>query len=266
MEVDVERGVENDYWTHLEHGLDFGEFQLNGRQANVAVVRLDPAYFDFMLCSRSKDGLSLRSLHDWGEHYDLTAAVNASMYLPDNSTSTGYMRYNEHVNNGRISRRFGAFFVAGADTADLPAARIVEKDNPDWLQLIDRYSLVIQNYRMISADRRILWVPGGPYYSISAVAVDGAGRILFLHCSESVEAYAFCQLLLDLPLDVRTVMYVEGGGQAGLLLRSAAITLELRGKSATDFLVTGNIAAMLPNVLGARKKQNPLQKTGIPPN
>jgi hypothetical protein len=61
-------------------------------------------------------------------------------------------------------------------------------------------------------------------------------------------------------------MYVEGGGQAGFLLRSVALTRELRGKSVADYLVTGNIAAMLPNVLGARKKQNPLQNAEIYPN
>ncbi|MDR2745007.1 MAG: phosphodiester glycosidase family protein [Desulfovibrio sp.] len=253
-------------WTNLEPGLDFGEFQIREGKAHIVAVRLDPVYFDFVLCSRSEDGRASRFLHDWGEQYDLTAAVNASMYLPDGYTSTGYMRQGKHINNGRISRRFGGFFVAGPNAADLPGAGIIEQDNPDWRQIIDHYTLVIQNYRMISADRRILWAPGGPLYSISAVAEDGRGHVLFLHCREPIEAYAFAQQLLHLPLDVRTVMYVEGGGQAGFLLRSAALTRELRGKSAADYLVTGNIAAMLPNVLGARKKQKSLQSTEISPN
>jgi hypothetical protein len=261
-----ERDGRENGWTNLEPGLDFGEFQIGEGKAHVAAIRLDPTYFDFMLCSRSGDGLGSRSLHDWGEQYDLTAAVNASMYLPDGYTSTGYMRQGTHINNGRISRRFGGFFVAGPQAADLPGAGIIEQDNPDWRRIIDQYTLVIQNYRMISYDRRILWAPGGPLYSISAVAEDGRGHVLFLHCREPVEAYAFAQQLLHLPLDVRTVMYVEGGGQAGLLLRSAALTRELHGKSVADFLVTGNIAAMLPNVLGARKKQNPLQSAKISTN
>ena len=258
-------GPENE-WANLEPGLDFGEFQIKESKAHVVAVRLDPVYFDFVLCSRSEDGRDSRSLHDWGEQYNLTAAVNASMYLPDGYTSTGDMRQGGHVNNGRISRRFGGFFVAGPDADDLPGAGIIDQDNPDWRRSIDRYTLVIQNYRMISADRRILWAPGGPHYSISAIAEDGRGHILFLHCREPVEAYAFAQQLLHLPLDVRTVMYVEGGGQAGLLLRSAALTREMRGKSVADFLVTGNIAATLPNVLGARKKQSALQNAEISPN
>lgn len=244
-------------WTELEPGLSFGEFQLNESETRLSALRIDPARFDFVLCAASRDGRPARTLNDWGEQYDLTAAINASMYLPDGSTSTGYMRHGEHVNNKRLVQRFGAFFVADPDDARLPAAAILDRDDPEWRQRIDHYSLVIQNYRMINAERRILWSPGGPLYSISAVAQDGEGQILFLHCREPVEAYTFAQQLLHLPLNVRTVMYVEGGAQAGLLVRSASLRRELAGRSAADFLVTGNIKALLPNVLGVRRKARP---------
>ena len=241
-------------WRELEQGLFFGEFQLNDGDARLSVLRIDPAYFDFTLCTRSQDSGPSRPLNEWGEQYNLSAAINASMYLPDGSTSTGYMRQGDHTNNGRIVQRFGAFFVAGPDEPGLPLAAIIDRDNPLWRQQMERYSLVIQNYRMINADRRILWSPGGPHYSISAVAQDGDGQILFMHCRQPVEAYAFAQQVLHLPLNVRTVMYVEGGGQAGLLVRSAALTRELVGLSPSGLLVTGDLRAVLPNVLGARRK------------
>lgn len=245
-------------WRELEQGLMFGEFQLNEGDARLSVLRIDPAYFDFTLCARSQDSGPSRPLSQWGEQYNLSAAINASMYLPDGSTSTGYMRQGEHTNNGRIVQRFGAFFVATPDEPGLPLAAIIDRDNPLWRQQMERYSLVIQNYRMINADRRILWSPGGPHYSISAVAQDGEGQILFMHCRQPVEAYAFAQQVLHLPLNVRTVMYVEGGGQAGLLVRSAALTRELVGLSPSGLLVTGDLRAVLPNVLGARRKGAPM--------
>ena len=251
-------------WRELEQGLLFGEFQLNDGDARLSVLRIDPAYFDFTLCARSQDSGPSRPLSQWGEQYNLAAAINASMYLPDGSTSTGYMRQGEHTNNGRIVQRFGAFFVAGPDEPGLPLAAILDRDNPLWRQQMERYSLVIQNYRMINADRRILWSPGGPHYSISAVAQDGEGQILFMHCRQPVEAYAFAQQVLHLPLNVRTVMYVEGGGQAGLLVRSAALTRELVGLSPSGLLVTGDLRAVLPNVLGARRKGVPAHVEQIP--
>lgn len=238
-------------WRQLEPGLDFGQFRLNDNEALLTALRIDPAYFNFILCARSQDGGPLRSLNQWAEQYNLSAAINASMYLPDGITSTGYMKQDEHFNNRRIVQRFGAFFVAGPTLPGLSGAAIVDRDDPQWEQHIGQYRLVIQNYRMTSADRRILWSPGGPHYSISAVAQDGDGRILFLHCRQPVEAYAFAQQLLHLPLNVRTVMYVEGGGQAGLLVRSAHWQHELAGMGPAGFLVTGDLRALLPNVLGA---------------
>ncbi|MDY0203012.1 MAG: phosphodiester glycosidase family protein [Desulfovibrio desulfuricans] len=252
-------------WRQLESGLDFGEFQLTDSEALLTALRIDPAHFDFILCARSQDGGNLRSLNQWAEQYGLTAAINASMYLPDGITSTGYMRQNGHHNNKRVVQRFGAFFVAGPDSPDLPGAAIVDRDDPQWEQRIGQYRLVIQNYRMTSADRRILWSPGGPHYSISAVAQDGDGHILFLHCRQPVEAYAFAQQLLHLPLNVRTVMYVEGGGQAGLLVRSADWKHELAGLSAAGLLVTGDLRAQLPNVLGAVRKTTAKDESATPP-
>lgn len=242
-------------WLALEPGLDFGEFRFEGGDFRLTALRIDPEKFNFQLCASSEDGNGPRSLAVWGEERDLAGAINASMYREDGSTSTGYMRAGEHINNPRLAERFGAFFVAGPRNGELPKAAIIDRDLPNWQENIANYDLVIQNYRMINADRRILWSPGGPLYSISAVAQDGTGKILFLHSRTPVEAYAFAQQLLHLPLDVRTVMYVEGGAQAGLLVRSQALRRELGGAHAPSFLVTGNLKALLPNVLGVRRKE-----------
>lgn len=241
-------------WQTLEPGLEFGEFKLAGSDSRLTALRIDPAKFDFTLCSASEDGGAPRSLSQWAGEKDLSAAINASMFLPDNRTSTGYMRSGGHINNGRIMERFGAFFVAGPKKAGLPRARIIDKDEPDWRAAIADYDTVIQNYRMTNSQRRILWSPGGPHYSISAVAQDGEGRILFLHSRLPVEAYSFVQEILHLPLDARTIMYVEGGAQAGLLVQSGGLRRELTGPHAPSLLVTGNLKAALPNVLGIRPR------------
>ena len=132
-------------WRELEQGLFFFFFQFNDGDARLSVLRIDPAYFDFTLCARSQDSGPSRPLNEWGEQYNLSAAINASMYLPDGSTSTGYMRKGQHNKNGRSVQRFGAVFVAGPDEPGLPMAAIIDRDSPLWRQQIERYSLVIQN-------------------------------------------------------------------------------------------------------------------------
>ena len=61
-------------------------------------------------------------------------------------------------------------------------------------------------------------------------------------------------------------MYVEGGAQAGLLVRSASLRRELAGRHAVSFLVTGNLKATLPNVLGARRKTATAPASGAKPS
>lgn len=241
-------------WISLEPGLDFCEIRLNESNSKLTALRIDPEKFDFVLCSSNMDFGAPRTLEQWAKEYGLTAAINASMFLPDNNKSTGYMRSGQYVNNPRIMDRFGAFFVAGPRKEGMPRAAIIDRDEKNWRQKLDDYDTVIQNYRMTSAGRKILWSPGGPLYSISAVAQDGEGRILFLHSRAPVEAYSFVQQLLHLPLDVRTVMYVEGGAQAGLLVHSTRLKRNLAGAHAPSLLVTGKLNAALPNILGIRPR------------
>lgn len=243
-------------WETLEEGLQLGLFPASfegGNAFDVVILRIDPAFYDFTVETASAEGRSL-SLGEWARRKDLAAAINASMYLPDGVTSTGYLRAGDVINNGRIASRFGAFFVAGPDGGDLPGADLLDRTTDEWEARLARYRCVVQNYRMISADRHLLWKAGGPQHSISAVARDGIGAILFILCREPLTGVDFGKLLLDLPLDVRLVMYTEGGSQAGLLVRTPVRRQLWMGRSLPDFLMAGNQNAPLPNVIGVRRK------------
>lgn len=115
-------------WEKLEEGLQLGLFSAQfdgGDPFEVVFLRIDPAYFDFTVETASSEKQSL-PLEAWATRKGLIAAINASMYLPDGVTSTGYLRTGETVNNGRVVSKFGAFFVAGPDSPDLPGADLLE--------------------------------------------------------------------------------------------------------------------------------------------
>ncbi|WP_294512940.1 phosphodiester glycosidase family protein [uncultured Bilophila sp.] len=243
-------------WEDLEEGLQLGLFPARfngGGSFEMVILRIDPARYDFTVETASAEGRAL-SLGDWATRKDLVAAINASMYLPDGVTSTGYLRSGETVNNGRIVSRFGAFFVAGADDESLPGANLLDRSTDDWENLLTHYRMVVQNYRMISSERHLLWKPGGPRHSISAVGRDGTGAILFILCREPLTGVDFGTLLLALPIDVRLVMYTEGGSQAGLLVRTQARRDVWMGRYWADFWVSGSQGAPLPNVIGVRRR------------
>jgi len=249
---------EDSVWRTLEPGVELAVFTPVPRDFQpIAVVaaRFDPEHTEFVLLNASRSGTAA-SLTGWTDKEQLIAAINASMYLPDAVTSTGYMRSGDHLNNPRIVTKFGAFFVAGPrpGAEHLPRAGILDRDVDPWEERLPHYETVIQNYRLINASGRMLWTPGGPSYAAAAVGEDRAGRIVFLHCREPMTGAEFGDLLLTLPLDLRVVMYVEGGSQACLLLRAGDVDTVWMGRHAAGFLALGNKSAPLPNVIGVKRR------------
>lgn len=276
------RGAATDIaWRELEPGFELAEYTPDPgvfQSHTVVVLRIDPLQAEFVLLNASEEGAAL-SLRGWADRASLLAAINASMYLPDALTSTGYMRGPIHTNNPRVVNKFGAFFVASPRELaerkavviesslpdvlshepfkELPSAAILDRDADPWEQQLKAYNIVIQNYRLINAEGRILWAPGGPSYAVSAIGADKSGRILFLHCREPLTGEDFARLLLEMQLNVRVVMYVEGGPQAGLLVRAGTVDSQWMGRHVVDFLTSGNKNAPLPNVLGVRRRAAP---------
>jgi hypothetical protein len=101
--------------------------------------------------------------------------------------------------------------------------------------LLDAYSIVVQNFRFMDSAGNVLWREGGPVHSIAAVAEDAAGRILFILCREPLPSELFATRLKDFSLSLRTVMYVEGGAQAGLFLRLDDLALSGKNAAADSF-------------------------------
>lgn len=256
-------------WHNLEPGLDYAAFsffpvELENlifeeerlpQPINLSVLRFDPEYFEFQLCAAAESGLPL-SLGQWADKYQLMAAINASMYLPDKKTSTGYLRQGEYINNNRPSGKFGAWFLADPDAigmaAGLPKVTILDREVRNIDKIQKHYRLVIQNYRIIDQRGEILWPEAQRESAIAAVGITAQGHILFLHCQEPVKVWHFAKQLLRLPLQVRTVMYVEGGAQAGMLLRAGGVIFERYGWNPASLLI--GTMYPLPNVLGVKRK------------
>lgn len=230
-------------WRMLEPGLELGlaAFKENRepqRAAMFVVLRIDPALHEFSLCMASQSGEAL-SLAGWSERKRLRAGINAGMYLPDNLTSIGYMRSGGFVNNEKQGGRLGAFFVAGPKDGRLAPADIMDRDRPGWQKDLKRYDIVVQNYRLMNSRGELLWPEGETAHSIAAIAKDNDGRILFILSQKPLTVQGFARYLKSVSPDSNTVMYVEGGRQAGLFVRLDTQT----GKDGSD------IAAPLPGAV-----------------
>lgn len=264
-------------WMALPGGMELGtavlaESKENNRDAYFVVLRFSPDQQKFSLHMASHSDKA-HSPVDWGTGADLVAGINASMYLPDNITSTGYMRDGDKVNNDKMGGRLGAFFVSGGRVPGIPKVDILEREG-NWREMLEKYSIVVQNYRLVSSKGKILWPEGGQEKSIAAVAKDNKGRIVFVLCQEPLSAVRFALYLKSFPLGITSVMYVEGGVQSGLFVRlddkaskklpggqlpGAAVVKEKGGNAyvwrgrQSLLNLKGNPHATLPNIIGVSR-------------
>ncbi|MCH5277587.1 MAG: phosphodiester glycosidase family protein [Desulfovibrionaceae bacterium] len=253
-------------WTNLAAGLDMAlltEPDEGQAPVQVTIVRMEPDLYEFSLHSEAWDGPPARTIRQWAESLNLTAAINAGMYLPDGKTSTGYMRRGEDVNNSRIASRYNGFFVSGPRRAGLPPAAVLDRAVDDCEKLLPAYDIVVQNFRLFGPGGSHLWPRNGPVHAVAAVAQDEDGRILFLHCREAVSVHRFVSALNAHPdLRLRAAIYVEGGGQAAMALRLPGQSAVWAGRSAASLLLGSEDAVItLPNIIGARPRQGLAQST-----
>lgn len=243
-------------WTTVAKGLAIAEIPLESgglRSSSITALRISPSEFEFMLLMRSKEGDAFTP-EEWAKRYNLTALINASMYLPDNTKSTGYMRDKGHINNGFIHNSFGSFFVANPTRSGIPVVDIIDRHKQQHGALLPQYTTVIQNYRLFSASRKPLWPKKARETSIAAVAKDSSGNIVFIHCRTPMTVRKFTKRLLESHLNLVTAMYVEGGPEASMYLRTPQTSRAWAGRYIGDFWNTENKQWILPNVLGIRTK------------
>ncbi len=252
-------------WTSPEKGLDMARLSYTeekddefSRRITIRVLRFDTEEFDFRLFSSRWEGRSAPTMREWAAGKNLTAAINASMYLKDGQTSTGYMRSGERTNNGRIVSRYGAFFVAGPREEGLPRAAVLDRSVDDWKDLLPRYDIVVQNFRLMGPDGQQIWPENGPEHAIAAIAEDMNGRILLLHCSDPASVHSFVEALnAHTDLNLNSAMYVEGGSEASLLLSLPDSFHLWNGMTPASYMFSSRGDAIpLPNILGVTKRQH----------
>lgn len=246
-------------WRELEPGLAVETFAVPGQAdppREVVVLRADPAQFVLRLLCAGEQGTGTLTVEQWAEGHGLVAAINASMYLQDRRTSTGYLRNFAYLNNGRINKGFGAILVFNPAEAGLEPVRLLDRrEDPDWEVKLAKYHCAVQNYRMVSGGRNV-WLRQDEATSIACLGLDERGRVLLIHARAPFTAFELGNFLLSLPIGLRGAMYVEGGVEAGLFVHSRDFVGRFAGTFDAGFLHGGSTSFRpLPNVIGlARRK------------
>lgn len=225
------------------------------------LLRIDPEKHEFVLLMSSQDGVK-RTLHSWMKDFNLLVATNASMYQKDGTSSIGLMRNREHVNNPKQSGRFGAFFVSDPLDPKLPKADILDRNNPKLDKLLSDYGTVFQSFRVLDPQGSPLWPADGPAHSLGLLGRDNAGKLFFIFSQSPLNPAGLGEFLtagsVGQSLGLTALMYVEGGKEAGLLLRMDGSSKLWSGLPARNILgiAPGMLPPpVLPNVLGVRARR-----------
>jgi len=250
-------------WTQLEPGLELGLFPAPRPSSTgdsvIRILRIDPERFELRLlnASATKDKRPYTAKH-WCERFRCIAAINASMFQTDLSTSISLMRTGEHVNNPRLTRD-RAILAFNRLSKDVPPVLMIDRDCDDLDSLRGKYGTLIQNIRMLSCKGKNVWTQQPQRWSTAAVGTDRKGRVLFIHVRSPFTTHDLVNILMELPLELARAMYVEGGPEAQLFVGAGGRSEEFVGMYDIPFYDSDSAdrARPVPNVIAVSRKQGP---------
>jgi len=228
--------------------------------SRIAVLRIDPSFWELEFAGISQTGEPFgHTAREWCEKRQFTAAINAGMFLGDGKTHLGYMRFREHVNNGRANAYQS---VAAFDPRDakLPPFHIFDLDSGVTLQsILHDYNSATQNLRLVKRPGANQWAQQNREWSEAALGEDSAGRILFIYSRSPFSMHDLNQELLAAGIGVVAAQHLEGGPEAQLYLHIGGMQLEMFGSYETSFRQddSNQAAWPVPNVIGVRARGKP---------
>jgi hypothetical protein len=250
-------------WELLEPGLEFGTasspIPSDAGDSRIRVLRIDPQRFQLLLLNSSASSDRTRlTAKEWAERSGLVAAINASLYQTDQSTSIALMKSRTHTNNPRLSKHNTVLLFDRLDDS-VPPVQIVDRTCRDLDAIRPRYGAMVQSIRMVSCARANVWTQQPENkWSTAAIGIDQRGRLLFIHVRSPLSTHDLIDALLALPLELREAMYVEGGPEAQLYVHAGGRELEFVGSHGSSFAGIENTMALpIPNVLGIRRVAQP---------
>jgi hypothetical protein len=235
-------------WKTLQPGVEYTA--IGPPEAVLHVVRIDPARAALEAVMASAGDGRARTAGDWCRARKLAVALNLGMFREDKRTNAGHAHGPGHVNNARWNPKYNSALAFGDK-----AASMVDLDESGARERLSSSASVIQNLRLIRNPGRNVWTPQERRWSEAAVAVDRAGKVLFLFSRSPLSMHAFNQRLLALPLGITAAMHVEGGPEASLSIHAGGVDLDLNGSYETGFNENDDERAQwpIPNVLAVRR-------------
>jgi hypothetical protein len=244
-------------WKALEPGIELAVIEApvtsSLGDSKLTVVRINPELRNLKLLMASQVGGGKRTARAWAEEFDLAVVVNAGMFETEGGqTKARFLMKNfDHVNNPNVGAA-NSFLAFNPVARDVPTVQIIDRRCQNFASLQGKYHTLIQGIRMVNCNQKATWKAQPRKWSMVVIAVDTQGRVLFVFARSPYTVRDFIDMALSLPLAILSMMYLEGGPEASLLVSAGGVRVEGIGSFETGFLEndTNDEFWPIPNVLG----------------
>ncbi len=242
-------------WKEADEGLLVAEFEsvFDNDPYEITVVKVDPKRYSFQLLCATEHGKVSLTTKEWALKHQMIATVNAGMFQENGLTSVGFMKNFGHVNNPRLSKA-NTILAFNPVEENLPEIQLIDRECQDFNDLRQKYQSFVQSVRMISCSQQNVWSRQDSKWSALAAGMDFQGNILFIFSRAPLSVHNFIEILLSLPLSLKSAMYLEGGPPASVYLSTSKMTLERYGVWGGIENNSLQFPLPVPNVIGISKK------------
>ena len=253
-----------DGWKQIAPGMDIqtitAKTKSNAGDSRITVVRIDPHQWELMFKGISQPGESkAKTVREWCESNNLTAAINAGMFASDYETHVGYFRIRDRVYNGHVNSYKSVLAFDPQKGKEVPPFRIFDLDaeGVSMQAILADYSSAVQNLRLIKKPGINVWNQKEREWSEAAIGEDNAGRILFIFSKSPFSMHDLNKELLESGIGIVAAQHVEGGPEAQLYLKAESFEVEIFGSFETSYNEddgNGN-PWPIPNILGVHPRK-----------
>ncbi|MGN6645387.1 MAG: phosphodiester glycosidase family protein [Cytophaga sp.] len=249
-------------WQNLEKGLDYAlldaPVKSSYADSKIDVLRINPAYFTFELECMEQKKNGNKKIDQICTENKLIAAVNAGMFKLEGNfqTCTGYMKNGTYTNNATLNPSYKTVFTFNPKDTSKKSATLIDLTCEDWAVAKSSYTCFSQGIRMVNCDGKATWQASEKKWSMVLLAEDKAGNILFIFSRSPYKVLDYTNMLLQSDLQLKRLMYLEGGPEASFYLDHPNASVKKMGSYETGFTENDNnkVYWEIPNVIGIRRK------------
>ncbi|MCX7863250.1 MAG: phosphodiester glycosidase family protein [Bacteroidales bacterium] len=251
-------------WKELQQGLFYAEVQIPHYTFNISdkkltLIKIQPQFFDAEIYSALVLDSTKRTIEQWAKDFKLNIVINAGMYsLVNTYYPVGYMKAKNNIVQPNLKENFWAMACFNTNHNKLPSFDIIDMTIEPYDSVYVYYSSMVQSIRMIDAHgKQVIWKPKQLIYSsMIVIGEDNNQNMIIAFTRTPLSANQMSKLLLQLPLQMKTTMYLEGGPEACLYVETSDTVIKKNGSyvSVTFPTDTNTRYWNLPNVIGLKCK------------